>query len=106
MALGFAHRPGFTELVQDTVLHVPTSWSLIDCAEAGSVKPIATTILRPNCFMISSTQVQSRAMGHAGSNRFFRCNCPPWAVPRGLSIHGLSATPDGGSGRIIPKRRG
>src|SRR5215470_195028 len=82
--LGFEHQ-GKAWMVHDTCAQVPTSCSLSDaCPNAGNVKPIATTIPRLNCFMISSREVQSRALGTQDQTHFFRFKLPAAGIPRCL----------------------
>src|SRR6266436_8074397 len=88
MPFGFVPQVGIVAWLlglHDTSAQAPTSWSLsVLWPDAGSVKPIATMMPRQNCFIVLSTQVQSRAVKHADQTHFQVQKCPPWAFPRRL----------------------
>jgi hypothetical protein len=100
MPLGFVPQADAISWIlglHDTSDHAPTSWSLSDWAWAGSVKPIATMMPRPNCFMIFlHTGAIARCGAARGNQHVFRLS-PAVGTSGRRSIHGLSATSDGGS---------
>src|SRR6266849_10485012 len=84
MPLGLAHQDSLRPLKpsHDTSAQAPTSCSLsVPCPNAVSVKPIAMMMPRHNCFIVPSTQVQSRAVKHAQSNTFFQVHMPAAGLP-------------------------
>ena len=58
-------------------------------ANAGSVKPTATMMPRQNCFIVSSTQVQSRACGTRNQSQILQGIAPPWAFPAAFPTQGI-----------------
>src|SRR6266436_56225 len=58
-------------------------------ANAGSVKPTATMMPRQNRFIVSSTQVQSRACGTRNQSQILQGIAPPWAFPAAFPTQGI-----------------